>query len=109
MSKQKQNEHTPAGVQVQNQFRMNGTDFELELKPSSSKRESKRTRESMRKQDKARQSETKQEKASESKRKQEQQKSNTRLDGAASRTLKHHVNQNLQKLALGGGDPRNTM
>ena len=78
MSKQKLNEHTPAGVQVQNQLRMNGTDFELELKPSSSKRGSKRTRESMRKQDKARQSETKQEKASESKRKQEQQKSNTR-------------------------------
>ena len=105
MSKQKQNEHTPAGVQVQNQFRMNGTDFELELKPSSSKRESKRTRESMRKQDKARQSETKQEKASESKRKQEQQKSNTRLDGAASRTLKHHVNHNFRTLGLIGTDP----
>ena len=84
---------------------MNGTDFELELKPSSSKRE----QENKRKHEKARQSKTKQEQASESKRKQEQQKSNTRLDGAASRTLKHHVNQNLKKLALGGGDPRNAM
>ena len=60
MSKQKQNEHTPAGVQVQNQFRVNGTDFELELKPSSSKREQENkrkqenTRESTRKQEKAR-------------------------------------------------------
>ena len=63
---------------------------------------------SKRKQDKARE----QEKARESKRKQEPAratKSNTHLDGAASKTVKHHENQNFKKLGLGGADPRNTM
>ena len=96
MSKQKQNEHTPAGVQVQNQFRVNGTDFELELKPSSSKRE----QENKRKQENTRESTRKQKKARESKRKQAKARSSkttilkTSLDGAASKTPKHHVNLN---------------
>ena len=75
-------------------------------------RESKRTRESKGTQEKARESKRKQEKASESKRKQEAARAtilNTSLDGAASKTPKHHVNLNLKKLALGGADPRNTM
>jgi len=76
MSKQKQNEHTPAGVQVQNQFRVNGTDFELVLKRSSTKRE----QENKRKQENARESTRKQEKARESKRKQAKARSSKSND-----------------------------
>ena len=63
----------PAGIEVQNQIRKDGTDCRLELQPSSSKQE-KAKQENKRKQEKARAT-----------------KLNTRLDGAASGTPKHHV------------------